>query len=242
MHRLAIILSAGLGLIGPPLAASPEEDATFIARAMVTDDTVEAIRDLLQPSIVRAYEDHLVDLGVRISDRDRLARMLPDSRDNAILEHSLQKIETLYLEAFTAEQLAEIAAFHRTDLGRKLLNASAPKPSAASSDPDNRFRGYSIYALDESDLADLLTPEEQEEFNAFYESDAGKTLEENAIELSQTSGFTIIGAMATALRTEPQIDLDSGLILEIIEADGIVTFPNRILRRDLIERLRNDLE
>ncbi len=238
MDRLIAIIATALIVAAQAVAASPKEDAAYLAQQTLRSDTVETIRGLHGPSLTAAYEDYFATLGVGIANHDRFAPMLPDSRANRAIESILQKIEALYLDRFTAGQLAEIAAFHRTALGQKLVSVPERQPAQ---DSDGNTARYSIYARGRDDLVSLLTSEEQEAFDAFYGSVAGKALNDNASEIAQMMGFFAIGGLVGGLQSEPQIDTDPAFVLDVLETEGVISFPNRIWRRDLIERARGDL-
>jgi hypothetical protein len=242
MYRLVIIAMTVLALTGQALSASPKDDATYLAQQMLSNEALETTRELLRRRLVVAYEDPLAEVGVGIADHDRFAAMLPNSATDGPINNILQRIENKYLELFTPQQLVEIAAFHRSDLGQKLLNALEEQALQDSYDNNLGVRFTDIYAHEQSYLAQLLTPEELLEFYTFSESDSGKALQENANSLGTTAGFSVIGRIMEVSMSEPQIDLDTPYMIDILETDGIIAFPNRIWRNDLIKQLRNDLQ
>lgn len=242
MYRLVIIATTVLALTGQVLSASPKDDATYLAQQMLSNEALETTRELLRRRLVVAYEDPLAEVGVSIADHDRFAAMLPNSATDGAIDNILQRIENKYLELFTPQQLAEIAAFHRSDLGQKLLNAHKEQALQDSYDNNLDVRFADIHAHEQSYLAQLLTPEELVEFDNFSESDAGKVLQENANRLGTTAGFSVLGRIMEVSMSEPQINLDTLYMIDILETDGIIAFPNRIWRNDLIKQLRNDLQ
>ncbi len=176
-------------------------------------------------------------LGAKVADPDRFATMLPDTVTDGSVLHAQEAFTNVYLDFFTPEELSEVAAFLRTDASRRLRAVQQGQP------PLNPRMDFNIdlpSLLPDAyrDIPGLLTPEEIAVCESFLDGAAGNALKRN------TLGFKFLLAVAESVVKTDEVDtrLNTPYVIRILEADGIVTFPNRIIRENVIEQLRNHVQ
>lgn len=222
-------------LLGQPqmALASPYETAAWIVAQMETEELDASIKQDVRSLLVRGYARALDDLGGSVADPGRFAAMLPDA---VVADYPLlfrHRLSERLAEVLTADELSGVAAFMQTETGALLFAVGMqphPVPGAGHMVSDiGMFPGANV------DLSAFLTTEEMAEYAAFLNSEAGRALRRERVGVSLSGLGAYFFTIMHAQRAEPR--LSEPYVIEILETDGIVTFPNRIARRDVIRSL-----
>ncbi len=222
--------------------ASPRDDAAFMAQQFLQNYTVEELRNAVNRGLIDVYGEYFAEMRARISDPDRFTSMLPESIMEHTLEIASQRAADPYLDTFTTDELAGIAAFFRSDLGQVMMHDSDRFTSEGATDNAYTVSDCGMSLFGEFQELHFSTPEQREAFLEFCESDAGQAWYDNYIALHIGTGFTILFAAIGVGRSDAHIEEHPEFILEVMEADGVLSFPNPIWRRDMIEQVRSEFD
>ena len=237
-HMRQICMMAGVALLSLTKGAwaAPEADARFIVEAQLSEANVAQIRVALKGILPRHFRPAISDLGGMLVDPSALAAMLPDQIvDSAIAEIEEGLIAT-YLTKFSATEIADIATFYRTSAGQMIL-ALAHASQEFTTDADGpHITGPTEILIQSPDLiVSVLSAEELAGYEAFVASPTGQALKDQEMSVNFAQAFVIFGAYMQAATSD--LGDEMSYLLPIIEADGIVVFPNRIIRQKAIDRL-----
>lgn len=235
MFRFASTMIAALALSGQLALAAPQDDAAEIAAYQMTEGVAAALRASAALWLVRRFDTPLAALDGTITDRERFAAMLPESATDAVLADVHRALADSYADHLSAAELSGIVAFLRTGAARKLRDlAPAQPPLAAGQDFAVRLPGIrpDPYALLDGDF----TAEEIAASTAFLTSPAAAALEREVSRLGTAQFFAVTQALMRTNGSETHPD--AAWMVPILEADGIVAFPNRVLRQQAIDTVR----
>lgn len=213
--------------------ASRLDDAEYIAAQQISDAFVLTLRAAAATRFAARLERPLAKLGGRVVDPERLAAMLPESVSDPAVGHLHKALAVGYRRAVPDEHLTAIAAFLRSDTGTMLHAVVVERQQAVAARAD----GITIpRILPEGCLEDLgvLTEQETEICRTFMASPAAEALR------SPVAGIELVFLLQASLAQVDRIpiQLNASYMIRILEADGVVTFPNRVARRNVIDQLR----
>ncbi|MBS0571992.1 MAG: hypothetical protein JSS08_01875 [Proteobacteria bacterium] len=196
-----------------PAFASPRTDADFIAAHFVKSDGFKAkLRDMARNAQARELSSALAKRSVKIKDDKRFLELLPDHVSASLIERLQKMAADRLLEGLEPAQLASLADYVR--------HISAD-PRARRSD-----------AMAQTDNPVLTIEELKQRMSSLPEDETFK----NEIVLTSVGIMLISLAVQAANNINP--DLSSAYIADMLEVDGVFSFPNRIARRELIRELR----
>ena len=118
--RTALLLAA-LCLAPPPVRADAASDAAYIVEQTVTDEIMAGSMQALAPLLASAMESDLRRGGVTINDQGRFLAVVFDEFYPPFVAALRAELAGLYVASFSPRELAEIAAFYRTETGQTLL-------------------------------------------------------------------------------------------------------------------------
>ncbi|WP_102106920.1 DUF2059 domain-containing protein [Oceaniglobus roseus] len=106
-----------------PAQQAPEQnaDAAFIASQVATEEIFRGAVTANRPVIVKALENDLDQRGITLADRDRFFDLFLEEFIAGFTEKMQAETAAIYRNAFNDTQLADIAAFYRTESGQALL-------------------------------------------------------------------------------------------------------------------------
>ncbi len=102
--------------------AAPREDADYIAEQTVTRELFEAAIEAERTTIVSAIQFDLQSKGVKLPNPDRFLDLIMEEFIDGFTETMQNETANLYVSRFSEQDLADIAAFYRTQAGQALIN------------------------------------------------------------------------------------------------------------------------
>lgn len=193
-----------------PASASPQSDAEYIAADLVNSAGFKAkLLEMAKDAQARDLAAALSTRSVRVRDNEKLLELLPVQISDAVIEHIRQAAIDRLAKSVEPAQLASLAEY--------LRNTPPALRSAQKAGLSGR----------------VLTVEE---FQQEIASLAGDETFKNNIALTSV-GIMVIHL---AVREVSQIDthLTSAEIADMLNVDGVFSFPNRVVRQNLIRELR----
>ena len=122
---LLFALMTTTALAAAPAPADPVEDARAIIDATVTEDAVSGVLAALGPVIFGAMENALRANGIEVSDPETFGNIIVAEFMAGYIDAMRSEIATIYVEEFTAEELAGIAGFYASPAGRAMAAKTA---------------------------------------------------------------------------------------------------------------------
>lgn len=122
---LLFALAASTALAAPPAPADPHEDARAIIAATVTEDAVSGVLAAMGPVIFGAMENEFRNNGIVVSDTETFIAIVIEEFMAGYIGALRAEMATIYVEEFTAEELAGIAGFYASPAGRAMAAKTA---------------------------------------------------------------------------------------------------------------------
>ena len=119
----ALLLSTAL--TAAPARADPVDDARAIIAATVTDEAMSGVLAAMGPVIFGAMENEFRNAGIELSDTEAFANILIEEFMAGYIEAVSAEMVTIYVEEFTADELAGIAAFFASPAGKAMAAKTA---------------------------------------------------------------------------------------------------------------------
>ena len=230
------IYLALLFVLGTRVVASEQDDAQFVLDQLTTDATIEAIRIVSARLYVNELSPLLTESAIKIIDFDAFSEKIPNSITDIAVDGLRQDMTDRILEDFTAEQLSEIVDFFHSDAWNRLNQIYEYQSKQRLSKGDRTTVFPTIKGYSEKKIRNILSSEEFQQYQSFYASDAGVVFRRKVHGLTRNLGINAQLAPFRFRNVEPE--LNKPYMLEIFQAEGIVVFPNRIVRKDMIAKLK----
>jgi hypothetical protein len=209
--RLCFVIS----WIGTHALASPQEDAQLIVDHLMTEDLTFQIQNAMLAEYANDIEELLAARSVRVVDKTGLVEVLADHVPAVQATFLKQRAFEFVLQGEQPDRLAEIADFLRL-----VEQGEASYETPDFGEVDLSEPGF--LAAWRAAVGDL---ERTSGFGEFIDEDAAASL----------FSFRLLLTMAN----EVEVDLSAPFLPDVIEESGpILAFPNRILRKDMIDELR----
>lgn len=113
-----------LTCLSTPTQADPQADADYIVSQTLTPEIFEAAISAQRPLIIGALENDLRSKGITLPDPDRFFDLFMEEFLDEFTESMRDQSASIYLETFSAEQLADIAEFYRSETGQAFVSAT----------------------------------------------------------------------------------------------------------------------
>lgn len=223
---------------GQQVAATPLQDAEFIVDVQMGEVEREARRLWFKTLLFQHVEEEVIKLGATVMDPVAVRDAIPDQAVDPLVRTTRDRSVEVYLDELSEKQLSDLAAFYRTPAGKMLLYTVHAGHEFAALDEVPVTSPSAVILLHPNIVGSVLSPEEQAELAAFV---AGPTWTEIArqirkVELALFALYFKRLFEITALGTGTEADF----VLAVMEEEGAVSFPNRIARNDVLERLRSE--
>lgn len=172
------------------------------------------------------YVNPLLERNIVIKDEERFQEMIPEiATDEAVQRLKLQ-IANIIIDRYGPDHLAEIADFFRTPFGEEMLSIAKDNnlfvklhSQSPRGGPIERWRPY-------------LSPQERAQFSVFTNTPAGQAFVTQTWAVRRSLHYQFLERSLW-----PAPPLNSPFIVEAIQADGILKFPNIIARQSLLREL-----
>ncbi|MEX0366323.1 MAG: hypothetical protein AB3N22_09670 [Ruegeria sp.] len=226
--------------IGTRIFASPRDDAAYLASQFLHEESIRQMRARAAEVYVGRLAILLREYNIKVKDFDRFEDLIPDAITEVAIKGFLETGTQRYIETFTAQQLKEIADFHRSNAWQKLYRVSYEQMLREGSRAENRtiivpgFHGY-----EESKIRELLSFQDFLQFRAFFDSEVGKVFAEKVESLFLHLGVGVLSASVHVRRFEPTLNAE--FVIEALEAKGVVEIPNPVVRKNLVAQIRKEL-
>ena len=199
--------------VSGPAFASPQADADYIAARFVTDeDFSTTLHDMAVNAHAAALSSALSTRSVQIKDHDRFVALLPNSLSDSLADGLQKAAAELLAKQWEPAQLNSVAAYLRH------------VPGALRIDQPDANADLGITAL--------TIQEMQTEGLSVLESD----------DFTDEAALTSVAVMMFFLMVQKtgtiEIDLTAPYVAEMLEVNGVFSFPNRIVQKDLIREFR----
>lgn len=117
-------LLVGLSLAAAPSLADPQADADYIVTQLVTRTIFEGAITAQRPIIISAIQNDLREDGITLPDPDLFFDLFTAEFLDEFTESMQAQSAEIYLNAFSKQELADIATFLKTPSGRAFVAAS----------------------------------------------------------------------------------------------------------------------
>lgn len=107
-----------------PLHADPQSDADYIVSQTVTKEIFEGALSAQRPLIIGAMENNLRAQNITLTDPERFFDLVMSEFIDEFTDAMQEQSADIYLRNFSADDLAEIAAFMKTDAGQAFTQAT----------------------------------------------------------------------------------------------------------------------
>jgi hypothetical protein len=225
------ILIFTLAIWGTTAIASPEDDADLFMSHFIDQKNWDMKNPLIYRKNVRRYSEPLRKRGVTIIDQSRFEQLIPEHATEDVLQQRKSHVAEIIIESYGAENLAQIADFFRTPFGQKMLLIAKEEKlfdrqlrsslKRGKNGPINRWRSY-------------LSPLELAHFSTFANTPSGQVFVKQTWKVRRSVHNEFWNPSHW-----PAPPLDRPYIVEIMKTDGVLKFPNRIVRQSLISELSN---
>ena len=214
VRRLFSFASSILILLVHPAFASPQTEADYIAAHFVTaDDFKVAARDMGVKAYANKLAAALSTRSVKIKDNDRFVALLPYSNSDSLFERLQKAVSDRLVQSWEPAQLKSVADY---------LRQTPPKPLAVRAD-----------AKEDTGDTPLTIDQVQQKISGLPKDDGFKS----------EMALTVISVMLISLTVQEtskiEVDLKAPFVADMLEVDGVFSFPNRIVRKDIIRDLRS---
>ena len=198
----------------PPAFASPQTDADYIAAHFVeADDFKTTLRDMGVKAYATTLATALSTRSVKIKDHDGFIALLPASFSDELFDRLQKTVSDRLVQSWEPAQLESAADY---------LRQRPPESPVVRSDA-NAGLGNKVFTIVEF----------KQEISGLQKDDTFK----------DEIALTAIGVMLISLMVQEtskiDIDLKAPYLADMLEVDGVFSFPNRIVRNDLIRELRS---
>ena len=105
-------------------SAETEDDAMYIVKQTVNEETFRAAISSLGPVISGAIENDLRAKGIVVSDVDAFSKIVFEEFLGGFTEEMQKATTAKYLQVFSADELSGIATFFRSNAGQAYLGAT----------------------------------------------------------------------------------------------------------------------
>lgn len=220
------LLAFVLVMFGTPSLADPEDDVALYIEHFIDQSYWDSAHRRGKGVSALLYRKSLSERGVAIVDRKAFINMIPDVAADEAVERLKWHAGQFIIESYGQRYLYEIAVFFRTPTGQKMLAIAKDQNlfkvlhrQSPKGGPIERWR-------------DHLSPLDRARFNAFANSEAGQFFVTQTWAVRRSLHY-LIGESSRW----PEPPLNRPYIVDILKADGILKFPNRIIRQTLISEL-----
>ncbi|MEP3635985.1 MAG: hypothetical protein ABJN14_01825 [Paracoccaceae bacterium] len=225
---LRSILILLLALWGTTAHADEKEDAAFFMTHFFEPDFWETERrKFLNWGGSAYYHDLLWARNIQILDRTRFNSMFPQSAADDAAQQFERHASDAIIAFYGPENLAQLVDFFQTPTGYKMLEKAKA---------DNLFRRTNLVSPLRGPVAkmkDYLKFSEHTRYSSFASTPAGQFYVQQTYVLRRTLSYD------RELRFRWYMPpLDQPFLIDIVEADGVLKFPNRIARDALIREIK----
>jgi hypothetical protein len=197
-----------------PAFASPQTDANYIASHFVTaDDFKKTLLDMGVKAHATTLASALSTLSVKIKDQDRFVALLPNYFSADLFDRLQKMASDRLVQSWEPAQLESFADY--------LRNRPPQSPAVGTGqDPDT---GGKVATIEDY----------QQEISGLQTDDSFKN------EIALTAVGVMLISLIVQETSQIEIDLKAPYVADMLEVDGVFSFPNRIVRNDLIRELRS---
>ncbi len=107
-----------------PVLADPKSDISFIVEKTVTRALFEGALKVQRPLIISALENDFRKKNLVINDSETFFDLFVDEWIDAFTLNMQERTGAIYRDLFSDQELADIAAFYRTDSGLAMIRQS----------------------------------------------------------------------------------------------------------------------
>jgi len=124
MKSVLLASTIAFSCLSTNLFADPQADADYIISQTVTREMFEAAISAQRPIIISAIQNDLRAKGITLPDPDRFFDLLMSEFIDEFTRTMQSQTASLYFDNFSEQQLADIAAFYKTESGQALIAAT----------------------------------------------------------------------------------------------------------------------
>lgn len=232
LSRSSILKAAVIILVlssGKASFADTGEDAKFFMAHLMGKGIWFRIRSDHRSNTVRFYREALKTYNARVVDVGRFHDMIPARTAQDIFDQHRTFVENIIVEQFGADALSEIVDFFQTSTGERMLSVAEDEGIFVA-----KYTGRTGYREVLDDWASYLELNDFTRYSSFINRPPGETFIVTRQEIQDITMSTISTAPGFF---QPGLDP----LLKIIEADGVVEFPNDFVRESAIREIERHL-
>ena len=224
MSRLLLVLV--LTLFGAQAKANPNDDAAFFMTYFVSQANWDRMHRMMKQRSPRFYRDAFIERNVSIVDEDRFRDLMPDQAAEDAVKLIKSNAVDFIADHYGADNLSEIASFFRSPTGEKMLKVARDKGLF------NTLFYRSVTDLPVQHWRSHLSPLELSRYNAFANSEAGRIFVKKTFVIRKALFYQF-----NDMSKWPTPPLNRPYVVDILKAEGVLRFPNRVVRQSLIREL-----
>ncbi|AVX03825.1 hypothetical protein MXMO3_01294 [Maritalea myrionectae] len=124
MKIATAVLAITLSFFVSPVLADPQADAKYIISQTMTRSMFEGAIAAQRPLILGAIQNDLNGKNIKLTDPNKFLDLFMEEFLGEFTDAMQEQGAALYLENFSDKELADLAAFFKTDSGKAYLQAS----------------------------------------------------------------------------------------------------------------------
>ncbi len=219
MHYKSALLIFALLAIAQPASASQEDDVTFVAEQLLTVGSLEQTRASIAVIYAKVYEKHLIEKAVKIADREKFQALFPHSIAEKWIDSYKDRVQRC-LHRAPPEKIEAAAGFIR-NVG-SMQQAAHQNINESRKDNATLDQALSVWISElENSVAVFKAP-------GFAET----------VQVSFCAGLGSSFTEEIKNDAEVRPGKDISLLVDILATPGVATFPNRIIKNDILSELR----
>ena len=230
--RSSILKAAFISLMilsGNAAVADTREDARFFTTHLMGKGIWFRIRNDHRSNTVRFYSEALKTHNARVVDESRFFEMIPARTAQDIFDQHRAFVENITVEQYGPDRLAQIVDFFETPTGGRMLSIAEDEGLFAPV-----HMGNLEYREVLDNWASYLELDDFTRYSAFTSGLPGGSFLTTRQEIQDITMSTISTAPGFF---QPNLNV----LLEIIEADGVIEFPNDFVRTNSIREIERYL-
>lgn len=208
-------------LFGKGTFADTNDDARFFIAHLMGEGIWFRLRNNHSFNTAHFYREAFKTHNAHVVDERRFRSMLPSRTAQDIFDQHRSFVESIIIEQFGADDLSEVIDFFQSPTGERILLIAEDEGLFVP-----KYTGRDGYLEVLDDWASYLELDEFTRYSAFISMPPGESFLQTRQEVQDIT-------MATISTAPGFFQPDLNVLLEIIEADGVVEFPNDFVREDM---------
>ncbi len=124
MRPILCACVVALACLCTPARADSRSDAEYIVNQTLTRAHFEGVFAAARPMMIAALQHDFREKGISLPDPDRFFDLFMAEFMDEFVQSMRAQTASVYLENFSEQEIADIAAFYKTDAGQAMIRAA----------------------------------------------------------------------------------------------------------------------